>query len=58
MTRFKRESKPKKVLYFNGTLACQRYPQHWIAVDLNPERKVVLCPTCGEPNDISKAIAR
>jgi anaerobic ribonucleoside-triphosphate reductase len=49
---------PKKVVYFTGSLACSRCPVEWAVVDLNPERKVVLCPKCGEPNDIREAIKR
>ena len=50
--------KPKRVIYINGNLACQRCPTEWTVVDLNPEHKVVKCPKCGEPNDIREAIKR
>jgi hypothetical protein len=49
---------PKRVIYINGKLACQRCAREWMVVDLNPERKVVQCPVCGEPNDIREAIKR
>jgi hypothetical protein len=49
---------PKRVIYFTGSLACQRCPVEWAVVDLNPEHKVVKCPKCGEPNDIREAIKR
>jgi hypothetical protein len=37
--------------------------QHWCCtvfktVDLNPQREVVQCPTCGSPLDIVEAIKR
>ena len=48
--------KPKHVVYITTALACQRCDQMWGVVDLNPERKVVPCPNCGEPNDIREAI--
>lgn len=54
----KKESKPKRVIHLNGKLTCQRCPTTWVVVDLNPERKVVQCPVCGEPNDIREAIKR
>lgn len=56
--RKKKEVKYKNVRHLNGTLACQRCPQAWTVVDLNPERKVVPCPTCGEQNDIREAMKR
>lgn len=51
-------SAPKAIKYLNSKLACKRCPQEWIVVDLNPERKVVQCPLCGEPNDIRESIKR
>ena len=48
----------KRVIYFTGQLKCQRCPLRWDVVDLNPERKVVSCPVCGEQNDIREAIKR
>jgi transcription elongation factor Elf1 len=54
----KREQKPKRVIYINAKLACKRCPVEWMVVDLNPEHKVVKCPSCGEPNDIREAIKR
>jgi hypothetical protein len=49
---------PKKVLYINGKLACQRCSNGWVVVDLNSEHKVVKCPICSFPNDIREAIKR
>lgn len=49
---------PKRVKYFTGKLGCQRCTAGWSVVDLNPERKVVQCPVCAEPNDIREAINR
>jgi len=49
---------PKRVIHINAKLACQRCTNGWTVVDLNPERKVVQCPTCAEPNDIREAIKR
>lgn len=54
----KRESKPKRVIYINGSLKCSRCPVEWFVVDLNPEYKAVKCPRCGEYNDIREAIKR
>lgn len=54
----KKEVKYKVVRHIVGVLKCQRCPQVWNVVDLNPERKVVPCPTCGELNDIREAIRR
>lgn len=54
----RKEMKPKHVIYINGTLACSRCAREWTAVDLNPERKVVQCPVCNQPNDIREAIKR
>jgi len=48
----------KNIKYFNGKLACQRCANKWQVVDLNPERKVVECPICGEQNDIREALGR
>jgi hypothetical protein len=56
--RPKRDMKPKNVIYFNGKLGCQRCAGFWMVVDLNPERKVVPCSICSEPNDIREAIKR
>jgi len=52
----RKETRPKHVVYITTALACQRCDQMWGVVDLNPERKVVPCPNCGEPNDIREAI--
>ena len=41
----------------NGVLQCNRGHQ-WSVFDLNPERKVVLCPACGAPTDIKKGLQR
>ena len=49
---------PKRVIYINGSLACQRCGRTWVVVDLNPERKAIPCPVCGEPNDIKEAAKR
>lgn len=49
---------PKKVKYIAAVLQCQRCNGAWLASDLNPERKVVPCPVCGESNDIKEAIKR
>ena len=49
---------PKNIKYFNGRLGCQRCANTWQTVDLNPERKIVGCPICGEQNDIKEAIKR
>ncbi len=54
----RKEQKPKHVIHLNCALACQRCSRSWIVADLNPERKVVPCPVCGEPNDIREAIKR
>lgn len=54
----KRDMKPKRVIYINGSLACSRCPVEWFVVDLNPELKAVKCPRCGEYNDIREAIKR
>lgn len=54
----RKEQKPKRVIYINAKLACQRCVNGWTVVDLNPERKVVGCPVCGAPNDIQEAIKR
>jgi transcription elongation factor Elf1 len=54
----KRESKPKNVVFLNTYLACQRCTSLWQVIDLNPELRVVKCPTCAEPNDIREAIKR
>jgi hypothetical protein len=56
--RIPKEQKIKQVRYVNGTLACQRCANRWLAVDLNPERKVVPCPVCAEFNDIREAAKR
>lgn len=49
---------PKNIKYFSGKLVCGRCEHGWNVVDLNPERKVVNCSLCGEPNDIKEAIKR
>lgn len=54
--RVPRQQKVKAVKYFNGKLACQRCANTWDVVDLNPERKVIECPICGQPNDIKESI--
>jgi hypothetical protein len=55
----KREPRaPKNVIHLNTTLACKRCPTMWQVTDLNPERKVVQCPVCSEPNDIREAMKR
>lgn len=54
--RTKRPQTIKNVRMVNGKLMCQRCANSWDVVDLNPERKVVACPVCSEPNDIRKAI--
>ena len=54
----KRDSKPKRVIYITGKLACKRCPAEWQVVDLNSEHKVVKCPWCGEPNDIREGMKR
>jgi transcription elongation factor Elf1 len=54
--RVPRDLKPKKVKYINGKLGCQRCGNTWDVVDLNPERKAVSCPVCGELNDIREAL--
>ena len=54
----KKEQKPKRVIHITGELKCGRCPVRWGVTDLNPERKSVQCPTCGEPNDIREAIKR
>lgn len=56
--RVPRQQKVKAVKYINGKLGCQRCANTWHTVDLNPERKVVQCPICGEQNDIREAIGR
>ena len=56
--RVPKNLKPKAVKYINGKLGCQRCANTWTALDLNPERKVVQCPICGEQNDIREAIGR
>lgn len=48
----------KNVLHLIGTLACSRCAREWFVTDLNPERKVVPCPVCSEPNDIREAIKK
>lgn len=53
----RREQAPKNVKMVNARLMCQRCANSWDAYDLNPERKVVPCPICSEPNDIRAAIA-
>jgi transcription elongation factor Elf1 len=58
MSERKKEQKPKRVVYLNTTLTCQRCGRSWTVVDLNPERKSVLCPVDGEPNDIREAVKR
>lgn len=52
----KRDSKPKNVKHLAALLGCGRCAKKWNVVDLNPERKVVQCPVCAEPNDIREAI--
>lgn len=54
----KREEKIKQVLHFTGKLSCGRCGREWFVTGLNPERKVVPCPVCSEPNDIKEAIKR
>ena len=54
----RKEQKPKNVIFFTGKLLCGRCAGGWSVVDLNPERKVVQCPICSEPNDIKEAIKR
>jgi transcription elongation factor Elf1 len=54
----RRETKPKHVIYLNTKLGCQRCDREWTVANLNPERKVVGCPVCGEPNDIKEAVKR
>ena len=55
----KREPRaPKNVIHLNGKLACSRCGNGWLVTDLNPERKVMTCPICAEPNDIREAIKR
>ena len=56
--RVPRDLKPKRVNYINSNLRCQRCANKWQVVDLNPERKVVECPICGEQNDIREALGR
>lgn len=54
----KKEPKYKRVIHVNAKLSCGRCTREWMVVDLNPERKVVQCPVCSEPNDIREAIKR
>jgi len=54
----RKEMKPKHVIYLTGKLGCQRCDQRFTVTNLNPERKVVPCPVCGEPNDIREALKR
>jgi len=54
----KKDSKPKRVRFFNGFLSCIRCRQQWRANDLNEERKVVKCPVCAAPNDVKEARKR
>ena len=49
---------PKNVKHLTTLLGCGRCAKQWNVVDLNPERKVVQCPVCAEPNDIKEAINR
>lgn len=49
---------PKNVKHLTTLFGCGRCAKQWNVVDLNPERKVVQCPVCGEPNDIREAINR
>ena len=56
--RVPRDTKPKHINYIKGTLRCQRCATPWVVLDLNPERKAVDCPICGERNDIREAIGR
>lgn len=52
----RKDQKPQHIHYVTANLRCQRCTQRWSVVDLNPERKVVPCPTCGTLNDIREAI--
>lgn len=54
----KKEQKPKNVIHISDKLSCGRCGNGWFVTDLNPERKVMGCPVCGEPNDIKEAIKR
>ena len=54
----RRPQAPKRVIYLNAKLACQRCGNGWTVVDFNPEPKVVKCPICSFPNDIREAIKR
>jgi transcription elongation factor Elf1 len=56
--RDRKPQAPKKVIYLNTYLGCQRCTSIWQVIDLNPELRVVKCPTCAEPNDIREAIKR
>jgi NAD-dependent SIR2 family protein deacetylase len=54
----RRDKAPKRIIHLSGKLACSRCTNGWTVVDLNPERKVVPCPVCAEPNYIREAIKR
>lgn len=54
----KRDQAPKNVKHLTALFGCGRCAKQWNVVDLNPERKVVQCPVCAEPNDIREAINR
>lgn len=51
-------TQPKHVVYIFGKLGCQRCNHFWTVSELNPERKIVPCPVCSEPNDIREAVKR
>lgn len=54
----RKESKPKNVIHLSTKLRCQRCEVVALVEDLNPERKAVHCPVCGEYNDIREAQKR
>jgi transcription elongation factor Elf1 len=56
--RQKRDQKPVKTKYFQGTLACQRCANAFVVSDLNEHRKVIACSVCGAQNDIQEAKKR
>jgi len=58
MSEARKPSKPKRVRFFTGTLACIRGDVTWFVTSLNEELKVVKCPGCGAPNDIKEAKKR
>jgi len=54
-TRVARKTRVKRVRYIAGVLSCQRCTNSFDVRELNPERKTVPCPVCGNVNDIQGA---